>query len=206
MIEVFADIVCPFTHVGLQRLVAHRREIGDNTVIRVRAWPLELVNGKPLAAAFVAEEVAELRAQVAPDLFVGFAETQFPATSLPALDLAAAAYRRSTPAGEQVSLALRHALFEEGRDISSPAVLADIARSHDLRPTGQRDRAAVVDDWEQGRERGVLGSPHFFVDGDDFFCPSLEITRVENHVQIRRDDAGFERFLAHAFPATAVGI
>lgn len=206
MIEVFADIVCPFTHVGLQRLVAHRRAIGANTVIRVRAWPLELVNGKPLAAAFVAEEVAELRAQVAPDLFVGFAETQFPGTSLPALDLVAAAYRRSTPVGEEVSLALRHALFEEGRDISSPVVLADIARSHDLRATGPADREAVLADWEEGRERHVLGSPHFFVDGDDFFCPALEISRVENHLQIRRDDAGFERFLAHAFPPTPVGM
>ena len=206
MIEVFADVVCPFTHVGLQRLVAHRREIGANDVIRVRAWPLELVNGKPLAAALVAEEVAELRAQVTPDLFVGFAQTQFPSTSLPALDLAAAAYRRSTPVGEQVSLALRHALFEEGRDIASPTVLADIARSHDLRPTGPGDRAAVLDDWEDGRRRGVAGSPHFFVDGNDFFCPALEISRVENHLQIRRDDAGFERFLAQAFPTTPVGL
>jgi predicted DsbA family dithiol-disulfide isomerase len=205
MIEVFADVLCPFTHVGLLRLVAHRRAIGANTVIRVRAWPLELVNGKPLSAAFVAEEVAEMRAQVAPDMFAGFSEAHFPSTSLPALDVAAAAYRRSTPAGEQVSLALRHAVFEEGRDISSPDVLADIARSHDLRPTGPGDRETVLADWEEGRERGVLGSPHFFLDGDDFFCPALEITRIEHHLQIRHDDAGFQRFLAHAFPETAVG-
>ena len=27
-IEVFADVLCPFTHVGLRRLVARRTELG----------------------------------------------------------------------------------------------------------------------------------------------------------------------------------
>lgn len=66
MIEVFADVVCPFTHVGLRRLVERRHELGSSAVLRVRAWPLELVNGEPLAADVVAEEVRELREQVAP--------------------------------------------------------------------------------------------------------------------------------------------
>ena len=57
----------------------------STVVLRVRAWPLELVNGEPLAADLVAEEVRELREQVAPDLFAGFDPTRFPATSLPAM-------------------------------------------------------------------------------------------------------------------------
>ena len=36
-IEVFADITCPFTHVGLRRVAA---EFGDQVQVRVRAWPL----------------------------------------------------------------------------------------------------------------------------------------------------------------------
>jgi hypothetical protein len=49
IIEVFADAGCPFTHVGLRRLVEHRDHAGrDDVVLRVRAWPLELVNGHPL--------------------------------------------------------------------------------------------------------------------------------------------------------------
>ena len=57
-------------------------------VVRVKAWPLELVNGEPLAAALVAEEGPTLRAQVAPDLFEGFDRSRFPTTSLPAMALA----------------------------------------------------------------------------------------------------------------------
>lgn len=48
VVEVFADITCPFTHVGLRRLVRHRESVGRNDVVlRVRAWPLELVNDEP---------------------------------------------------------------------------------------------------------------------------------------------------------------
>src|SRR5947209_6984790 len=92
-IEVFADVACPFTHVGLRRFVSQREASGRrDLVLRVRAWPLELVNGVPLDAAFIAEEVGDLRAQVAPALFAGFDERRFPHSSLPALALAAAAY------------------------------------------------------------------------------------------------------------------
>lgn len=201
MIEVFADVACPFTHMGLRRLVDRRRELASTVVLRVRAWPLELVNGEPLAADLVAEEVRELREQVAPDLFAGFDATRFPATSLPAMDLAAAAYRRSAPLGERVSLALRHALFEEGRDIAATDVLAGIAGAHGLGDPDAVDRSAVLADWREGHRRGVLGSPHFFVDDESFFCPALEITRVDDRLRITRDTAGFEAFLARAFPA-----
>lgn len=201
MIEVFADVVCPFTHVGLRRLVDRRRDLGSTAVLRVRAWPLELVNGEPLAADLVAEEVRELREQVAPDLFAGFDAMRFPATSLPAMALAADAYRRSAPVGERVSLALRHALFEEGRDIAATDVLADIAGAHDLGLPDAVDRAAIVADWEEGRRRGVQGSPHFFVDDEGFFCPALEIERVRDRLQITSDPARFDEFLARAFPA-----
>ena len=91
VIEVFADVGCPLTHVGLRRFVERRAELGrDDIVLHVRAWPLEIVNKRPLDPAFIAEEVGEIREQVAPDLFVGLGEASFPASSLPALALAAA--------------------------------------------------------------------------------------------------------------------
>ena len=105
VVEVFADVCCPFTHVGLCRLVQRRRELGSDIVLRVRAWPLELVNGAPLDAGLIAEEVEELRQQVAPDLFARFEVTRFPPTSLPALGLAAAAYRRDACVGRASQLA-----------------------------------------------------------------------------------------------------
>jgi predicted DsbA family dithiol-disulfide isomerase len=200
IIEVFADVRCPFTHVGLRRFVDRREELGRHDVrLLVRAWPLELVNGKPLDPDLIDEEVAELRTQVAPDLFGGFSRDGFAATSIPALQMAAAAYAQNMEAGEQVSLSLRWALFEEGRDIADPAVLADIAANACIPIGDSPGREAVLNDWREGQRRGVVGSPHFFVAGETFFCPSLDITRDNGRLRIRVDHAGLEAFLARCF-------
>lgn len=200
VLEVFADVWCPFTHVGLCRLIEERDRRGRNdVVVRVRAWPLELVNGAPLSSALVADEVHALRDAVAPELFRGFNVEHFPSTSLPALTLAASAYRRDDRTGERMSLALRTALFEEGRDVSDRAELAAIANAVDPDPARRDAEQAVYDDWEEGRCRGVIGSPHFFFDDHNYFCPTLAIERVDEHLQIRADPEGFAAFVEGAF-------
>ena len=84
VLEVFADIGCPFAYVGLRRLVARRDELGrDDVVLRVHAWPLELVNGVPLDRSFIAEEVEVLRDTVPPDLFAGFDPAALPGVVAP---------------------------------------------------------------------------------------------------------------------------
>jgi len=199
-IEVFADISCPFTHVGLRRFVERRKELGrDDVQLVVRAWPLEIVNGQPLDPDFIAEEVDDIRGQVAPDLFEGFAPSAFPGTSLPALALAAAAYERDVATGERISLTLRDLLFEQGVDIAEIDVLQGLAadRGVDFDPM---DTRAVLADHAEGVERGVIGSPHFFTPGGGFFCPALDVRRgPDGHLQIRADLAGFEQFEASAF-------
>jgi len=201
VIEVFADVVCPFTHAGLRRLVARRSELHrDDVLLRVRAWPLELVNGRLLAADMAAEQVAALRGGVAPDLFSGFDPGRFPRSSLPALALAAEGYAAGPAVGEAISLALRTALFEEGRDIGDLAVLVDIAARHGVAfadPEGGRE--AVMADWTEGRDRGVIGSPHFFIDGTDVFCPTLDIRRVGGSFEISLDTAGYAEFIHRCF-------
>lgn len=193
-VEVFADVRCPFAHVGLRRLAGRLAATGADVSLWVRAWPLELVNGAPLEGALIAEEVDELRDQVAPDLFAGFDPSCYPATSLPALGLAASAYRQDSILGWRASLMLRDAMFEHGRDIAQPEELARVA--HDLELGGPLDGArAVLDDWEEGRRRGVIGSPHFFVDGDSFFCPSLRIERIDGHLHIGFDEEEFASFV-----------
>jgi predicted DsbA family dithiol-disulfide isomerase len=200
VLEVFADVWCPFTHVGLRRVVEQRAELGrDDVVVWVRAWPLELVNGEPLGADLVAEEIQALREAVAPDLFAGFNRERFPSTSLPALTLAASAYRRDIRTGEQVSLALRTALFEEGRDIGDPAELAAIAHAVEMKRSDAEGEQAIQDDWQEGRRRGVVGSPHFFVENRGFFCPTLAIDRVGDHLRITSDRDGFAAFVATVF-------
>jgi predicted DsbA family dithiol-disulfide isomerase len=205
VVEVFADVLCPFTHVGLRRLVASREALGRrDPVLRVHAWPLELVNGEPLDAGLVAEEVEALRSSVAKHLFSGFDPSRWPASSLPALALAARGYRLGDRAGERVSLALRDAVFERGRDVADPAVLASIARSCDLDPPAsreerERDLEAVLDDFAAGRARGVIGSPNFFIDGESFFCPNLRIERVGSELQVAIDRAALADFLGACF-------
>ena len=201
VIEVFADVACPFTHVGLRRFIERRTERGRTDVIlRVRAWPLEIVNGEPLDPHFIAEEVDDIRRQVAPTLFERFSEGSFPATSLPALALAAAANDKDLAVGERISLALRDLLFEQGVDIANIEVLRRLASDHDvpvdLADAGVRSR----EDHAEGVARGVMGSPHFFTPAGGFFCPALEVHRDANgHLRITADTPGFDRFVATCF-------
>ena len=194
-VEVFADVRCPFTHVGLLRFVARRHELAvDNNVsLVVRAWPLELVNGAPLDARMISQKVRALREQVAPTLFQGFDEDAFPATSMPALMLEAAARRQSVEIGERVSLALRDALFEHGRDIAAPDVLREVAASCGMAHASS-DTDRVIADWLAGQRRGVIGSPHFFAAAGDWFCPSLTITHRHGALHIADNRDGFDRF------------
>jgi predicted DsbA family dithiol-disulfide isomerase len=197
VVEVFADVLCPFTHVGLLRFVERRASLGrDDVRLLVRAWPLEVVNGTPLDAAFIAEEIQEIREQLDLDAFEGFRPGAFPGSSLPALAVANAAYRRSSEVGEAVSLELRRLVFEEGVDIGEPAVLDLVAARHGL-DVGPADHEAVLADHAEGARRGVVGSPYFITSGGSFFCPALDVGRdAQGHLRISADPDGFDRFVA----------
>ena len=198
-IEVFADVVCPFTHVGLRRLSEARRVREVSPPMRVRAWPLEWINGAPLDPALAGMEIAALREQVAPDLFAGFDAATFPRTSLPAFGLVAAAYAVDDVTGETVSLAVRDALFEQGDDISDRGVLRSIGRPFGVEPFERViAESAVRTDWERGRARGVQGSPHFFVGDRSWFCPSLDIAHEGERFEIQIADESMRDFYAAA--------
>lgn len=180
-VEVFADVLCPFTHVGLHTLIDRRAERGRTQPrLRMRAWPLQLINGKPLAADHVAAEIVAIRESVRPDLFAGFSVEAFPDTSMAAFALTAAADRTGDPALiEEVGMALRDVVFEQGRNIGRPEVVQTVAARFGLTPLdAEATEAAVRADWEEGKRRGVVGSPHFFTpDGGSWFCPGLDISR-----------------------------
>src|SRR3546814_14395269 len=106
------------------------------------------------------EHGGDLRWQCAPEGFAVFDPERFPRTTLPSLALAAAAYRYTGPVGERVSLALRDALWEQGRDISDTEVLAEIATAHGIVDGwGPADERSVTEDWHLGQKRGVKSSP-----------------------------------------------
>jgi predicted DsbA family dithiol-disulfide isomerase len=196
VVEVFADVLCPFTHVLLEQYARRRDELGLRQRLRVRAWPLELVNGEPTAIELLATEVAALRDSMAPESFRGFDPASFPRTSLPALELAAGAYAVADSAGERVSLALRRAVFEDGRDVSDRDVLAAVADAADVDlPDAGSYAATVEDEWTEGRRRGVEGSPHFFVGTWHAFAPGLRVDEHDGSMRVLVDPAGFEELV-----------
>ena len=202
-VEVFADVLCPFTHVGLHTLVDRRTERGlDEPRLRIHAWPLELVNGQPLDAHHIAAEIRALRASVRPDLFAGFSVDTFPETSMPAFALTAAADRTGDPALiEEVGMALRDAVFEDGVDIGEADTVAALADSFDLRPLDSAaTTSAVRADWDKGKARGVIGSPHFFTaDGGSWFCPGLDISKNSRGDFVIGWKQGTEEFVERVF-------
>lgn len=200
-IEVFADIWCPFAHVGL-RCARDQRDAHGRTdvLLHVRAWPLELVNGAPMDVSRTAAHIEELWHQIDPTLFAGFDPTAFPSSTIDALALVEHAYAVDPVLGERASFVVRDALFEEGRDISDPAVLADIAEAIGLPESAGFDREAVVASWHEGQQRGVKGSPHFFSGAGDMFCPSLDIARsAEGDMELALNVARLDAFLSASF-------
>lgn len=206
VVDVFAEVGCPFTHVVLRRFVAERRARGRtaDVVLRVQAWPLELVNERPMSASGVAIEVAAIRAQIEPALFSGFTASAFPRSTVPAMALAAAAAAVSPETGEAVSLELRDRLFERGEDISSNRVFLELATAYGLplppADPAELDRSAVLAELAEGRRRDVQVSPHFFVGDRDFACPGLTVEHSpEEGYRIEDDPEGWSTFVRATF-------
>jgi len=201
IIEVFADIWCPFAHVGLRCVVERREQLRrEDALLHVRAWPLELVNEAHLEPETTAHHIQELREQVAPDLFQQFDPDHFPTTTLPGLAWVHAAYEEDIKTGEAVSLALRNALFEGGLDISDPGVLSTIVLAEGVASFDAADKRSVLADWHEGEERGVKGSPHFFCGDADAFCPSLDIFKDGmEHLRVKRNMEVLDAFLESCF-------
>jgi len=200
-LEIFAEIVCQFTHVSLHRLIDARDASGAKLPARVRAWPLELVNSRPQDPDVVAREIDGLRVEVAPELFKGFEPSHLPCTSIPAFGLAAAAYEGQGDAkGEAVSLALRDAVFEDGLDVGDPEVVGMLGERFGIErpPSGYADLSARAD-WHRGMARHVQGSPHFFLGSRDWFCPGLSIRHQGGEYDIRVDETRRREFYASVF-------
>ena len=196
-LEVFADITCPFTHVGLKQVVGHVAEMSEPVEVLVRAWPLEWVNGSPLDVEAVLVKAAALSDQLGVDDFRGLRADRWPASTIPALELAAAAYARDAATGLAVSMELRAALFEQGVDVADPDALALIAAAHHLDADDPELGRTIRSDYEAGQRRGVRGSPHFFMGDDDFFCPALDLGRdADGHLTARFDSAMLADFFA----------
>ena len=75
--------------------------------------------------------------------------------------------------------------------------MSAIAADYDLPDPSTLDDAAVRADYDEGRRRGVDGSPHFWIDGDDYFCPALDLGHDdEGNLTTRLDADGLAAFFA----------
>lgn len=164
-----------------------------STRIRVRAWPLELVNNAPMDVVKTTHHIKDLKEQLGLVLFRGFDPGNFPTTTLPGLAFVAAAAR--VDQDEAASYRVREALWEEGRDIGDETVVADLAASLGVAVT-DADHQAVLDDWHEGQALGVQGSPHFFCGDRNEFCPSLSMDRDDDgQLHVKPDPYRLEAFL-----------
>jgi predicted DsbA family dithiol-disulfide isomerase len=195
---VWADIGCPWAHHAVWRWHETRSRLGLESRVHldVRAFPLEVFNGRPTPKRILD---AEMPVVCALDPRAGWQVWQahvyeWPVTTLPALEAVEAAKEQGLAASEQMDRALRVAFFGESKCISIRSVILDVAaecgdvdedKLAEALDDG-RARRAVMDQKAFAETAEVKGSPHFFLpDGSDLHNPG-----VKHHWE-RDQGAGF---------------
>jgi predicted DsbA family dithiol-disulfide isomerase len=180
VLTVFSDLHCPWAYVFSIRLRRARAAV-DQPPVAWRCWPLELVNRRGTPWSSVSLEIPVL-AQLEPDHFSAPQRETWPSTMLPAMEaLKVAGELGGAKAADRFDEAARRAFFLDRRDLSIRPTLADIAAEAGLDREdfldafdGGGHRRSVVADWQEGRRRGVQGSPHAFLpDGTAVFNPGI---------------------------------
>lgn len=187
-IVVYADITCPWAHLAVYRLHAARRELGldDDVRFDIRSFPLELFNDAPTPKKTLDAEISVAGGL---DPAAGWQmwqrpESEYPVTSLPALEAVQAAKEQSLLASEQLDRRLRVGFFGESRVISLRHEILDLARgceAVDVDALAEaldsgRARAAVIEQKEYAEGDVVKGSPHLFLsDGTEAHNPGIEM-------------------------------
>jgi predicted DsbA family dithiol-disulfide isomerase len=194
VLTVFSDLHCPWAYVFSIRLRRHRAAVGQPPVAW-RCWPLELVNQRGTPWDTVSQEIPVL-AQLEPDHFAAPRRSSWPSTLLPAMEaLKVAAELGGAQAADRFDEAARRAFFLDRRDLSLRPTLLDLATEVGLDRAAFRDefdggghRRAVVADWEEGRRRGVEGSPHaFLADGSGVFNPGIGKVEWQGGIPVLRE-------------------
>jgi len=194
-IVVWSDIGCAWAHLAVHRLheTRHRLALDDEVTFEHLAFPLELFNDRPTQKRAVEAEMVALGGHE-PD--AGFhiwrgRDSEWPVTTLPALEAVRAAHLQGVTAAETLDRALRRAMFTESRCISLRHVILEVAdECDDLDPRRLAEdldagvaRRRVIDEWRRATAADVKGSPHlFFPDGTDTHNPGL---------RTHWDDGGF---------------
>lgn len=149
------------------RLHAIVPEYRGRVRLRLRPFPLELIDGESAPRDILQQEWWLAATQEPAAAFAPFPGDDWPTTTLPAFEGAWSAARQGDEALTAFDLRVRRAFFAEGRNIGRREVVAAIAAEAGLDPdrfardfAGGEARAAVVAEARLGRERyGVRGTP-----------------------------------------------
>ena len=185
-IVVWSDIACPWATAAMHNLHAARARLGLEGTVTFdhRAFPLELLNSRPTPKAIIDAEVPVVGA-LAVDF--GFAigtcdPAAYPSTVLLALEAVQAAKEQSLAASDRLDLALRRAMFAQGRHVGMRHVVLDVAAkvpevdavALEAALDDGRGRRAVIDQWRAVPDANIQGSPHLFLpDGTDLHNPGV---------------------------------
>jgi predicted DsbA family dithiol-disulfide isomerase len=153
--------------VAAVRLHAVMPEFQGRTTLRIRPFPLELIDGESAPRDILEQEWWLAAIQEPAAAFAPHRGDDWPTTTLPAFEAAWCAGRQGEQALADYDLRVRRAFFAQGRNIGSWAVLREIAEEagldrqrFDQDVAGGEARAAVMEEARLGRERyRVRGTP-----------------------------------------------
>ncbi|KAA2267196.1 hypothetical protein F0L68_00125 [Solihabitans fulvus] len=210
-IQLWSDLLCPFAHVAIHRLVTARRRLGldGRVTLDHHTFPLELFNGPHPRPGTDTEAVglgqiepaAGFRVWTQPDWL-------YPSTVLLAAEAVHAAKAQGLGAAEELDRALRAAFWVESRSIAHRKVILDVAGE-----TGAVDvtelaaaldsgwhRADVMADYAVASTSAVNGSPHLFLpDGTGEHNPGLTVhwegPWASGYPIVDEDDSGWAETL-----------
>lgn len=185
LIDVWADIVCPWCYVGEARLLKAVESTGTSAEIRVHAYELNPDHGEPekmmdmlarrLGSAAQAKQMDDRIAELAHAEGLPYTSDRVSAKSFDAHRLIAAGSAQGR--GLEVREAIQRGHFDGSLDLSNHEHLADAAASAGLDRTAAlavlaSDQHAddVRADQAQARELGVTGVP-FTVIGERLAIP-----------------------------------
>ena len=193
-IVVYGDITCPWAHLAVYRLHAARTklDLDGDVLFDIRSFPLELFNEQPTPKKILDAEISVAGGL---DPAAGWQmwqrpDSEYPVTSLPALEAVQAAKEQSLAASEELDRRLRLGFFGESRVISLRHEILDLAEDVAPLDTGRlgdaldsgRARRVVMEQAEVGKGDEVRGSPHLFLpDGTDVHNPGIEMEWEGEH-------------------------
>ncbi len=133
-IVVYSDVGCPWANIAVQRLSHTLLEMGLDREIAIdhRAFPLELMNDRPIDSDVLAAEIPTLRklepSAPWPD---GSGPWRFSTSTLAALEAVQAAKEQGIEASVRLDRALRRAMFADLAQLETPQQVVEIARDVD---------------------------------------------------------------------------